>query len=145
MKKILSVIIVALMSIQLLPAKDVVTADVKKLPEEAATFIRKHFEGLGVSYIKIDKELFSTTYEVVMTNGMEIDFDGKGNCTNVDAKKKEVPGELVPVPVAEYVKRTFGNQFITEISYKRKIIKVELNNDLELIFDNKGNFKGLDD
>ena len=76
MKKMLAMFILAMLTMQVAIAGDVVTKDVNKLPASARETIKKHFPQTKISYIKIDKDLFkSTTYEATLTNGVEIDFD----------------------------------------------------------------------
>ena len=106
MKKMLAMFILAMLTMQVAIAGDVVTKDVNKLPASARETIKKHFPQTKISYIKIDKDLFkSTTYEATLTNGVEIDFDSKGewmqkrggSCSFYSGKcksicKREFPG-----------------------------------------------------
>lgn len=146
MKKVLAVLIMATMAVQLINAGEIVTQDEKKLPTEARNFISQHFSDAKISYIKIDDEfLQSKKYEVIMTNGMEIEFDSKGNWKEVDAKRNKVPADIIPVAVRDYVNGNFSNNFITKIEREKHGIEVELNNDLSVKFDRNGNFLRLDD
>ena len=140
-------IAMTLLVIPTMMADDVVTKDQTKLPVEARNFIGKNFGDQKISYIKIDKEfLQSTKYEAVLTNGVEIDFDSKGNWTEIDCKKHPVPAAIIPAYAQEYVTSNFSDEFITQIERNRLGIKVELNkNDLEISFDTKGNVRRLDD
>lgn len=146
MKKFLFIMVAALMAVQFVSAKDVVTKDEMKLPLQARNFINQHFTNPQISYIKIDSDLFEgKKYEAVLTNGIEIEFDSKGEWTDVDCKKGEVPAGIIPGYVKEYMKTGFSGNFITQIERDRKGTEVELNNDLSLKFDKKGNFRRLDD
>lgn len=146
MKKVLSVLVMVLFAMQFVSAKDVVTTDEKSLPKDSQTFIQQYFSNSAISYIKIDNEfLKGKKYEVVLTNGTEIDFDSKGNWIEVDAKKAEVPAELIPTYVKNYLSTNFKKEYITQIEKDRRGIEVELNNDLSLRFDKNGNLVELDD
>lgn len=66
---------------------DVVTRDVAQLPEPARQFVQSNFSQHHISYIKIDRELFSTEYKVVLTNGDELEFDSDGEWKEVECKR----------------------------------------------------------
>lgn len=146
MKKILSMMVMAFLAIQFAVAGEVVTKDEMQLPLAARNFISQHFTKPQVSYIKIDSEfLKGKKYEAVLTNGVEIDFDSKGEWTEVDCKKGTVPASIVPGYIKEYVAANFAGNTIQQIERNRHGVEVELNNDLSLKFDKNGNFRRLDD
>ena len=146
MKKILSMIVLALATVQFAFAGDVITQDVKQLPLTARNFINQYFSKPQVSHIKIETNILqSKKYEVLLTDRTEIDFDSNGNWTEVDCKKVAVPGALIPVFVKEYVKTNFPQEIITKIERGRNGVEVELGNDYSLKFNNKGKFVSMDD
>ena len=146
MKKILSMIVLALAAVQFAFAGDVITQDVKQLPLTARNFINQYFSNPQVSHIKIETNILqSKKYEVLLTDRTEIDFDSNGNWTEVDCKKVAVPGALIPVSVKEYVKTNFPQEIITKIERGRNGVEVELGNDYSLKFNNKGKFVSMDD
>lgn len=146
MKKLFLFSVIALLAVQVTYATDVVTKDESKLPVPAKTFLNQHFSDAKISYIKIENEFpLGKKYEVVLTNGVEIDFDNKGEWKDIDCKRDEVPAALIPSYASNYVAANFVGEFITKIEKDRHGIEVELNNDLSIKFDNKGNFKRLDD
>lgn len=61
----------------------IITSD--QLPAAAKTYIQKSYPGVGVTYAKKNSELFKTKYEVRLDNGLEIEFDGDGAPTDIDA------------------------------------------------------------
>lgn len=144
MKKILSILVLAMVAVQFAFAGDVVTHDSKKLPAAASNFISQYFSKPQISYIKIDSEFFSKTYEVILTDRTEIEFDKKGNWMEVDCKKSAVPAALVPAFVKNYVKSNFPHQIITKIERKNGV-EVELDNDFSLKFNKKGQLVDIDD
>lgn len=115
------------------------------LPKAAQNFVTTYYAANQVSRVKMDKDLLSTSYEVKLKNGVEIEFDGNGNWTEVDAKKKAVPQQIVNPKILSYVKKSFPNNEIVEISLSGRKIKVELTNGLDLVFNKKGEFVGIDD
>lgn len=145
MKKILSLLVLAIVAVQFAFAADVITKDINQLPLSARNFINSHFAKPQVSHIKIDSEMMSKKYEVLLADGTEIDFDSKGNWTEVDAKKGKVPASIVPAFVNDYLKaNNFTNEFITKIEQNRKGFEVELNTDLSFKFDKNGKFRKAD-
>lgn len=104
MKKVLSILVLALVAVQLAFAGDVITRDAKQLPLTARNFINRYFTDPQISHIKIEAGILgSKSYEVLLTDRTEIDFDSNGNWTDVDCKKAAVPEALIPVSVKEYV------------------------------------------
>lgn len=145
MRRFYSLFIGALVAVQLAFAGDVVTQDVNRLPQAARNFIARYFVDAKISHIKIDSEVLrGNTYEVLLTDRTEIDFDSKGEWVEVDCKKSAVPGELVPTSVKNYVEQNFPREIITKIERHRGAVEVELGNDYSLKFNKKGRFIGMD-
>lgn len=134
MKKVLSILVLALVAVQLAFAGDVITRDAKQLPLTARNFINRYFTDPQISHIKIETGILgSKSYEVLLTDRTEIDFDSNGNWTDVDCKKAAVPEALIPVSVKEYVKTNFPQEIITKIERRRSGVEVELANDYSII------------
>lgn len=146
MKKVLSILVMAIVAVQFAFAGDVITQDAKQLPLPARNFINQYFSKPQISHIKIESEILQTKkYEVLLTDRTEIDFDKKGNWVEVDCKKAAVPAALVPTSVKEYVKTNFPREIITKIERGRSGVEVELSNDYSLKFNKKGKFVSMDD
>lgn len=146
MKKILSVLMMTVLTVGMLQAREVVTQDTQKLPAEARQFITQHFPETKISYIKIDSELFQgKKYEVVLTSGTELEFDSKGQWKEVDCKRNIVPIAIIPEQIRNYVQTNFSKNTITQIDRDKYGYDVELDNDLSVEFDKNGNFRRLDD
>lgn len=116
-----------------------------KLPAAAQTFIREYFPESTVSYVKKDKEQMKTTYEVVLQDGSEIDFDSKGRWDKVDCKRSSVPAALVPKEIAEYVQNSFPGQLIVKIDKEHYGFEAELSSGLEMKFGKNGKLLKIDD
>lgn len=79
-----------------------------ELPAAVQAFLAESFPGVDVSFAKAETEWFSTEYKVVMVDGMVVEFDGKGNWTDIDCKYgTEVPARLIPPQIASYVAKHF--------------------------------------
>lgn len=123
--------------------KSIVTFDA--LPSDAQTFLTENFSVSPVSYAV--KEF--NEYEVVLADGTEIEFNGKGEWKTVDMNHGIVPAGVIaslPAPIAAYLSTSFANVPVEKV---RKgfwpAYKVELVNDLELEFNSKGICTNIDD
>lgn len=147
MKKLLSLLVLAMVAIQFSFAGDVITKDMNQLPLPARNFINRHFTKPQVSHIKIDKErMESTKYEVVLMDGTEIDFDSKGNWEEVSMKNGKLPASVVPGFAVDYLKaHNFANEGVKKVERDRKGYEIELSSGLSFKFDKKGQFVKADD
>lgn len=144
MKRTLTVLTMLLISVTIFASK-IVTKDIKQLPTQSQNFITTYFVNLNVQKIEIEKNLLGIKdYEVTFTNGYEIEFDKKGEWTKVDCKRNPIPGALVPQKIKDHIKIEFKGDHITEIKKKKGGFEVELQNDITLIFNSKGEFKKYD-
>ena len=133
MKKILSLLVLAIVAVQFSFAKDVITKDMNQLPLPARNFINGNFTKPQIAHIKIDKDMMeSTKYEVVLMDGTEIDFDSKGNWEEVSAKKGQVvPVSIIPGFAVNYLKsHNFVNEGVTKVERDRKGYEIELSTGL---------------
>ena len=145
MKKFVFVALLSLFAVQVLPAQESVTQDIKRLPQNAQNFIAKHFADEKISYIKIDEELLKTDYDVIFVSGKEIEFTKDGEWKEVDCKHSAIPSAIIPVNIQTYVSQNFNGILITKIEKKSNHYEVELSNNLDLDFDRNGNFLRIDD
>ena len=104
------------------------------LPKTAQTFITQNFKKSAIVYCKMDKDAFSTDYEVMMNDGTEIDFDGKGNWEKIENKIKGVSTKFIPKQILHTLSKKYPKQKIVEYDRSDGKIEVELQNDIELIF-----------
>ena len=90
MKKILSLLVMAIVAIQFSFAGDVITKDMNQLPLPARNFINRHFTKPQVAHIKIDKDLLeSAKYEVLLTDGTEMACSSGKCCSFVCCQLSE--------------------------------------------------------
>lgn len=141
-KKLLFILLLAVASVQIAFAGDIITKDTMKLPLQARNFINQHFSNPQISYIKIENEILQAKkYDVLLTSSTEIEFDNRGNWIEVDCKKTAVPATILPNFVKEYMKTNgFHSEFVTQIERNHKGYEVELNTDLSLKFTKNGKF-----
>ena len=73
------------------------------------------------------------------------EFDKNGNWDKVDCHHAAVPAAIIPASIAKYVKANFPDSQIVKIDKERGGYDIELSNDLDLKFNAKGKFLGIDD
>lgn len=122
MKKIAFLAVCALMA---------VAATAKTLPEKAAKFLEVAFPERTL--LLLDAKV---NYEVMLDDYTEVDFDAKGNWTEINAKKQgEIPNSAVPAKILESIDKHFQGQKIVKIERgMRGDYEVELINGIEIKF-----------
>lgn len=55
-----------------------------QLPKAAKTYIQQNFKGQRIAYAKVDWDDGRKTYEVRLTNGVELKFNSRGACYKID-------------------------------------------------------------
>ncbi|MDR1585612.1 MAG: PepSY-like domain-containing protein [Prevotellaceae bacterium] len=146
MKKSIVMLCLPLMVFQFVGAKDFYTKDLSKLPAAAREFVNKHFAKEQISYILIDKENVAVTeYEAVLSGGVEIKFNKKGEWLEIDGNKNKLPDSVVPEEILSHVKDFFPDTWIEKIEREYWGYDVELLNGLDLKFSKKGKLIKIDD
>ena len=115
---------------------------VNALPAKAQTLLNNHFNGQNVMLATIESGVISRSYDVVLKNGTKLEFDKKGNLTEIDCKQETVPAQLIPQAIKQYVKDNYAGQSVKKFEIKRNEYEIELSNGLDLTF-NK-NFQLID-
>ena len=111
---------------------------VSEMPKAAQLFIKNHFADLSVAMAKVETDFLDKNYDVVFTNGNKVEFDKKGNWTNVDCEHTQVPVAVIPQAIQDYVSKNYPNAKVVKIEKTdRKGYDVDLNNGFDLEFDKK--------
>ncbi len=108
--------------------------NVNELPAKAQTLLSKHFKGQKVMLATIESGVVSRSYDVVLRNGTKLEFDKKGNLTEIDCKQGIVPSQLIPQPIKNYLKENYPAQAVKKIEMNKKEYEVELTNRIDLTF-----------
>lgn len=119
--------------------KDVVITK-EQLPKISQQFIDQHFTKQNISYCIKDHDSFDVKFE----NGYEVDFDKKGEWKEIDCNTEAIPLAIIPASIQQYVNKNFPQCTIVKIERDHKGYDIELNNNLDIEFDKKGNFKKID-
>ena len=108
--------------------------NVNELPAKAQTLLSKHFKGQKVMLATIESGVVSRSYDVVLRNGTKLEFDKKGNLTEIDCKQGIVPSQLIPQAIKNYLKENYRGEAVRKIELNKKEYEVELTNGTDLTF-----------
>lgn len=135
MKKLFLVLVsfFALISVAMASEDKPITVD--RMPHKAQQFIQTYFGTHQVAIAKMESDFLSKSYDVIFTNGDKVEFDKKGDWTNIDCEYSAVPMEVVPDAIKSYVNKHYPNAKIKQIEKERKGYDVELTNGWDIKFD----------
>lgn len=119
--------------------------EVKDLPQSSQSFIQKHTPKGKVSVVTMEREGAATDYKVTFKNGTTVEFNKKGEWTEMECKRNAVPTAIVPAKIATYVNARFPDEKIVKIERDKRTTDVKLSNKLELKFNSKGEMVEIDD
>ncbi len=144
MKKYIFLMLAMMMTVMSSYAFDKYSVNREDLPQPAQEFLTTYFPKAKVGMIKTDKHfLKKTDYDVRLVNGTTIEFNNSGKWTSVDCKGKEVPSEIIPKAIRNYVSKNFPDVKIVKIEKTSSKYEVGLSDDVELIFNLLGQFKSV--
>ena len=107
---------------------------VNALPAKAQTLLSQHFNGQKVMLATIESGVVSRSYDVVLQNGTMLEFDKKGNLTEIDCNQATVPDQLIPQAIKNYLMENYAGQSVKKIEMNKNEYEVELANGLDLTF-----------
>lgn len=107
---------------------------VNALPVKAQTLLSQHFNGQKVMLATIESGVVSRSYDVVLQNGTKLEFDKRGNLTEIDCKQAIVPDQLIPQAIKNYLMDNYPGQSVKKIEMNKNEYEVELVNGLDLTF-----------
>ena len=107
---------------------------VNALPAKAQTLLNNHFNSQKVMLATIESGVVSRSYDVVLQNGTKLEFDKKGNLTEINCKQGIVPALLIPQAIKNYLKDNYAGQSVKKIEMNKNEYEVELANGLDLTF-----------
>lgn len=120
-----------------------VPVEQSQLPAEAKAFLKGHFKSKFHHAIK-DVEGRSISYEVVLNDNTEIEFDEAGKWMEVEGKDGPIPTTFIQRQTLDYIRINHPKEAIMKIERSPSEYKVGLSNGLGLKFDMMGVFKKLD-
>ena len=111
--------------------------NVSQLPEKAQTFLTTYFPEAKVSLARKEFDVTELSYDVIFTNGSKVEFDRKGEWTEVDCLTQPLPAGIVPATIEKVIKEQYPDTKATKIERDRREIDVKLSNRVELTFNKK--------
>jgi len=141
MKKLIF-LFVCVFSIQVALADNDKPINFTQLPQAAQKFVKQHFPKAKIAFV--DAELFDKSYNVVFNNGDKLEFDKKGEWTEVNCKSTVVPAKVIPTPIKKYVETNYPEAKVLSIERDRYDYEVKLSNFWEIKFDMNFNVIDMD-
>lgn len=146
MKKLL-LALVAIISLQATASAfedKVITKE--ELPRVARVFLDKYFTDTKISLITVDNEVFDKDYKVIFENGGNIEFNAKGQWTEVDCGMNTIPNGIITNKIQSYISTNFASLNCVKIEHEdRGGYEVKLSNGIALVFNSSEKFVGTDD
>ena len=105
----------------------------KQMPTAAQQFILKNFANAEIMLATAEGYLFEKNYDVVFKNGDKIEFNRSGEWTSINCKGG-IPQNIIPAPIASYLKAGYPDAKIVEIDKDDRHYEVKLSNRIELTF-----------
>ena len=124
--------------------KDDRNVALSSLPQKAQTFVENHFGDLTISSVVKEYDDLTYDYDVYFTNGTSIEFSRSGEWKNIDCHGSKVPDSAVPAGVLDYVTANYPSNVVVQITIDGLFYAVELDNDLDLVFNKSGKFVRID-
>jgi len=113
------------------------------LPQTAKEFIDTHFTDLPILQVENKKSPITdgTVFEVTLADGTELDFDKDGEWRELNAEDgKTIPTAVLPKAISEYLNAQYAGTAVQSVDKELEGYAVELENDVDLLFDLEGNF-----
>lgn len=144
MKRILTIIAaITLFSVAALADDRPVSPE--QLPSAAIAFLNQYFPDTKITYATKDDDLIRPDFNVGLSDGTRVHFSNGGKLEEIENPTSGVPGAIIPVQIAEYVKNHYPDVLVKEYEVGRRTYDVKLSNRLELKFNSNFNIIEIDD
>ena len=105
-----------------------------QLPEKAQTFLATYFPEAKISLARKEIDVMELSYDVIFTDGCKVEFDRKGNWTEVDCLTHPLPFGIVPEAISKVIRAQYPDAQVTKIERDHRETDVKLTNRVELTF-----------
>ncbi|HMR45530.1 MAG TPA: PepSY-like domain-containing protein [Bacteroidia bacterium] len=112
---------------------------IAQIPEPVKQFVLQHFEKSNIISAIKEKEVLNYELEIKLNDRTKLTFDKNNVLTEIESPGG-IPLKLLNDTIYEIVRNNYPNQKITSWEKTKLGQKVELDNDVDLFFDNNGNF-----
>ena len=144
MKKIITILL-SLATFTFCAFADDKPIDYEQLPSAAKSFIEADFARQTISCITKDTDLLDTAYNVHFANGLEVEFNSKGEWKEISCASSPIDSKYIPRQIIEAVASRWPGEKFKKIERYKYSYEVELTNSLELKFDKKFRLTEIDD
>ena len=107
---------------------------VTTLPTKAQILLTNYFGNQKVALATIESGVVNKSYDVVLQNGTKLEFNKKGELTEIDCKQGVVPVNLIPLSIKNYLQNNYPGQSVKKLEIKKNEYEVELSNGMDLTF-----------
>lgn len=117
---------------------------IDQLPQKAQQFLKTYFADKDVAFSKVESDWLEKSYDVMFTDGTKIEFNRKGEWSEVNCRTSEVPQGIVPSAIQNQVKKQYPDVRILSIERDSNDYELKLSNRWELKFDLQYNLIDMD-
>ncbi|MFN4316112.1 MAG: PepSY-like domain-containing protein [Chitinophagaceae bacterium] len=114
------------------------------LPADAAAFVSTHFPSQEIIRVIKERDDLKNSYYVYLDDGTKIEFTRSGKLKEIESHGP-LPESIFPVKVLDYVAANYPGTYIRKWDVEGSTHEARLSNDLELVFDELGNFLRVED
>lgn len=107
---------------------------VTTLPIKAQILLTNYFGNQKVALATIESGVVNRSYDVVLLNGTKLEFNKKGELTEIDCKQGVVPVKLIQLSIKNYLQNNYPRQSVKKLEIKKNEYEVELSNGMDLTF-----------
>lgn len=132
MKKLITLLSLLLFTVSLSADERHITFG--ELPKNAKIFVLTYFKDIPFKEVIIERRASLAQYEVVLENGLKLQFDRVGLCTEIDAKRGFVPDEVMPKKIVSTVTKYFPDNRIKKFENNGRMYEIKLEDGTTLTF-----------
>lgn len=136
-------VIMAVVALSLLSCEEQKIVTPAELPEQINTWLSTKFPGATVAQASTERDGFSKNYEVTLSDGTNVEFNGKGEVTDVKSTKS-LPAGIVPDKIIQYVTKNYPGSTIISWELDGNGQQTQLDNSIKLEFNKAGDFTRID-
>lgn len=141
MKNLLAILILLTVLLSSCEKENIIPSS--DLPSEITTYITTHFPNNSIVQVIEDKDGFTKTYDVTLSESISLEFNRKNEIIDIEGIS-ELPSSVIPEKIRQYVTTNYPNNVIIGWGIDDKNQQVELDNGLDLEFNMDGDFLRID-
>jgi hypothetical protein len=116
--------------------------DIANTPVEIETYVDTYFPGSAIINVRQDVDDNEVVFEVLLEGDIQLEFDEAKQIMEIESATA-LPEAVIPVGIRDYVYSNYADRAITDWELENGEQAIELDNELELVFDLEGNFLRL--